>query len=336
MDEIFVDPSINANSGSGTVGDPFGDLRYAIEQSTFNTTIGTRLNVKAGTAEILTETIDTSMADTSVSVAWVPTRAAPLVIQGYTSAAGDGGIGEIDGNATFAIFASTTLDYIVLRDMKMGNSQNNIIVRLNNFITLLNCEIHTNTNSQVGAVLDTDAIVHQCYFHSTAGGSLTVNGNQFIYGNVFVVTAGTAINNSGADGWVFNNVIKCSGVANGINLSGNSYHFNNSIYSAGGTGKGIRAPFVRNGCIICNNVIEGFSGVGGVGIDLSAGAGNIRILANNSYYDNATDYSAPTNEWLLFGNESLGASPFTDAANNDFTPVDTGQMKEGSWPSFKV
>ena len=53
--EVYVDPSIAADSGTGTIGDPFGDLEYAIEQSTFDTTNGTRVNNSNVTVAALQE-----------------------------------------------------------------------------------------------------------------------------------------------------------------------------------------------------------------------------------------------------------------------------------------
>ena len=96
--EIYVDPSINADSGTGAIGTPYGDLEWAIEQATFDTTNGTRINIKAGTAEILAASLDTALNSASPSAAWVPTPTAQLIFQGYTTAAGDGGKGDIDGN----------------------------------------------------------------------------------------------------------------------------------------------------------------------------------------------------------------------------------------------
>ena len=40
--EVYVDPSIAGDSGVGTIGDPYGDLEYAIEQETFDTKKCTR------------------------------------------------------------------------------------------------------------------------------------------------------------------------------------------------------------------------------------------------------------------------------------------------------
>ena len=85
----YVDPAINANSGTGTLGDPFGDLQYALNTITRNATDGDRINIKAGTAEVMAAAI-------SLTTYGTPAQAAPLIFQGYTSAQGDGGIGEIN------------------------------------------------------------------------------------------------------------------------------------------------------------------------------------------------------------------------------------------------
>ena len=119
ISEIYVDPSIAADSGTGTIGDPFCDLEYAIEQTTFYTTNGTRVNVKAGTDEVLAAVINTAMADTGTTVAWVPAIAAQMIVQGYTAAAGDGGIGGISGGGSIGIM--TTDQFVSFIDMHLHN-----------------------------------------------------------------------------------------------------------------------------------------------------------------------------------------------------------------------
>ena len=97
--ETYVDPSIAGASGAGTVGDPYGDLQHALDTMTRDATNGDRINIKAGTDEILAGVIDLTTYGT-------PSSAAHLVFQGYTSAAGDGGIGGIDANAGAAVYSA--------------------------------------------------------------------------------------------------------------------------------------------------------------------------------------------------------------------------------------
>lgn len=46
--EVYVDSSIGADSGAGTIGDPYGRLSHAFTQSS-STTNGKRYNVKGTT-----------------------------------------------------------------------------------------------------------------------------------------------------------------------------------------------------------------------------------------------------------------------------------------------
>ena len=54
--EVYVDPAINGNSGTGTLVDPYGDLQYALDTKARDSTNGDRFNIKAGTAEVLAVT----------------------------------------------------------------------------------------------------------------------------------------------------------------------------------------------------------------------------------------------------------------------------------------
>ena len=103
--EVYVDPSINFDSGTGTLVDPYGDLEYAIREETFDLVNGTRLNIKAGAVETLVAPLNTSFADTSVSIAWPigATGTPSVTLQGYTATAGDGGQGDISGGGLVSI-----------------------------------------------------------------------------------------------------------------------------------------------------------------------------------------------------------------------------------------
>lgn len=333
--ELYVNPALSGNQGDGSIGTPYSNIRYCIEQATFDTTNGTRINVQTGTADVLTENLATSLADVATSVAWVPSRTAPLIIQGYTSAAGDGGIGELDGDATFPIFDDSTQDFIVIRDMKVGNVGANFIVQLGDTGVFRNVEFHTST--QNGVQLDFEHFITQCYFTGISLKSLRINGNCVTYGN-FIRTSGTVgLEVVGDDGWACHNIVSCSGSADGIYVSNQGYFWNNSIWSNGGTGTGATSTVQKTGIAFFNNVVAGFSGVGGVGTDFTVGTQSVvRLRANNSYYDNETDHAGADVEYIAFGNETLSASPFTDPANGDFSPVDTGSVKEGSFPGFKL
>ena len=337
--EVYVDPSIAADSGTGTIGDPFGDLEYAIEQSTFDTTNGTRVNIKAGTDEVLAAELSVAMADTSVSIAWVPTITAPLVFQGYTTAAGDGGIGGISGGGSVAILDSATLDYIHFRHLHLHNTGAAVIVDLDNYCSITDCEVENTTGN--GIEVDDGCVIASNYVHNLGGVAIQLTGGSTARFNRIVdnhasneMNIGIQVFNAGAV--AERNLIFMGGNGQGINVRVGGFADRNSIYSStASTGQGILVSTNLIAASITNNLVEGFSGVGGTGIDLSAAGAGVMYYGGNSVYNCTTAYPTPGGEIVtnLGDNETLSASPFTDAANQDFSPVDTGSVKEGHLPA---
>ena len=335
LSEIYVDPSIAADSGAGTVGDPYGDLEYAIEQTTFDTTNGTRVNIKAGTDEVLAAELSLALEDTSVSVAWVPSQTAPCVFQGYTATAGDDGIGGISGGGSVSIYDEASgKDHISFVDLHLYNCGSAAILNVDDSCHVINCEINNTTG--IGVDLSVLCSMIGCYVHDV--GSIGINLSQqcFVAFNFIHVDTANAkgIYAQGSND-LYRNIITCSSSADGIWLKGGTSAINNSIYSTAGTGVGIWMDVHNTRALaVMNNLIEGFSGTGGIAIDYNALSDGIGYFAGNSVYDCATAYGTPIIPALYeSGNETLTASPFTAAATNDFSPVDTGLVKEGSLPA---
>lgn len=338
ISEIYVDPSIAADSGTGTVGDPFGDLQYAIIQTTFDTTNGTRVNIKAGTEEVLTAGLEVAIADTSVSVAWVPSRTAPMIFQGYTTAAGDGGMGVISsGGATQAILDNATLDYVSFIDLELHNTGLARILRLDDGCSIIRCKIH---NAGNGVTMGDNAVIMGCHYYDVAVEVILLENEGYAAFNIVDTITGTrtataAISCGNTGSVAYRNIIKVDGATDGIKMVNKNSVISNSVYSAGGTGRGIYATAANLDQMVCiNNLVEGFSGTGGDGIDFSVGGIRMPVYGGNSVYDCATAYNNPAIIIESYGgNETLSASPFTDPTNNDFSPVDTGSVKEGVTPS---
>jgi hypothetical protein len=331
--EIYVDPSIAADSGTGTIGDPFGDLEYAIEQTTFDTTNGTRVNIKAGVDEVLAAELGTAMADAVTTPAWVPDADAPAVFRGYTAVAGDGGIGGISGGGSVSIFNASTLDYVVLQDLHLHNTGANPVVRLDDYIQIIHCDIENSTAEGVSAG-NYSQLMHS-YIHNVDGTHMASMGTiAFIYANIFddegATPSNAAISMSGGE--ARDNIVIVSGATNGIRILNSSKVANNSVYSSGGTGKGIHSSTATGVVTAMNNTVEGFSGVGGTGIDINQ-SDVWWYMTGNAVYDCTTAYdSGLENDLGLGDNETLTASPFTDAANGDFSLVDIGNVREGALP----
>jgi hypothetical protein len=336
--ETYVDPSINANSGTGTIGDPYGDLQYALDTMTRDSTNGDRINIKSGTAEVLTGTLDFTGYGS-------PSFASYLMLEGYDSTAGDGGIGAIDGNAgNFTIY---TTRYVNVKNLKLFNTGTAVVINPDAYGTVDSCEI---TESSTGGVLGNNGhfvIVQKCFVHNIAGYGVKdcrdvvncyfANGgtDKFTEAvNYTLATAGTAI---------LQNFFNLDGTSQAIS-GGTTTNVvcGNSVLSSAGTVVGVDA--MSRTTIVNNNLIEGFSGTGGTGIGRSDNSAFNQYSVNqNAIYDCETDIEAGTD---VFGddNESLTQSPFakTGSLPTDFTsatfwddvyayfaPVDTGNVYSG-------
>lgn len=319
--QIYVDPAIAADSGTGTIGDPYGDLQYALNTATRDATNGNQFNVKAGTSEILAAAL-------SFTTHGTPTATAPCIIRGYTSAANDGGIGVVSGNGSVACINSGSLSFIKLIDMRFTNCGSATVITLSGNNIIVNCEIDTTTGSGVSM----NGSIMGCYIHNIAGSGVT--GNLLCYGNTFrnetndFTQAILASNVS----LVLFNIIDIDGASHGVNFNGDSNTvLFNSVFSNGGTGTGIRnGSTSHEQTVIVNNTVQGFSGVGGIGI-LVAGQ-NADVVGYNLAFNNATNYSLTGDINASLGNnDTAGASPFTNAGSDDFDPI-AGLL--ASYPSY--
>jgi hypothetical protein len=329
--ESYVDPAINAASGAGTVGDPWGDLQHALDTMTRDGTNGDRINIKAGTDEVLTAALDLSTYGT-------PSQTAPLIIQGYTTAAEDGGIGGISGNGTYATFDSTAIDYTGIIDMHVHNSGSARPLKLRNEIYLENVEIDNTTTDGVFAV-GVNWVIHNCYFHNCgdAGVSLASYGERITAcyfedgANTFNFAIETSPNSTGSI--ISNNIINLTGNGDGIRHAGLGIVIsNNTVYSAGGTGTGIDIiSGVDRLQMINNNYVEGFSGVGGVGIAQASGSGDILLMTANRYYNNTSNESLSGAYINKSDNSAVGSSALTNPGGGDFS-VGT-DLKAGAYPT---
>ena len=134
--EIYVRPSDADDLGDGTIGDPYGDLEFALESVTPNAN-GDRFNIMDGGDETLEFALDI------VTDYGTPTETAPLIIRGMTAAgsAGDGGIGGISGGGSVSIVSSTTLDFVHFIDMHLHNCGSAPVIQLDNDCSVIHCDV---------------------------------------------------------------------------------------------------------------------------------------------------------------------------------------------------
>lgn len=326
----FVDPNAgNDTTGDGSVGNPWKTVQHALNTITRDTANGDQINVKTGAADVLS-------APLSFATYGSASAGEPLIIRGYTSAANDGGIGEISGGGSVGIVSSaSTATWLIWIDMKLHNcgaatvlDQGATGVRWN----LENCEISTSTGD--GANLRIANYVN-CYFHDVASGIVSGSAAPYILNCVFENCSDYAVEMSGSGAIIADCIISVpTAGAGGIYVwdsNSAAIIINNTIYSSSGTGKGILFRTANDFlAALINNHFEGFSGAGGVGID--ANGGDIGVAAGNTFYNNTTDTSYGDRFNVpLADDTSLASSPLTDPGNGDFS-VSTA-LKAAGWPT---
>ena len=309
LTEIYVDPFINANSGTGTIGDPYGDLQYALNTVSRDATNGNRFNVKAGTAEVLTAAI-------SLTTYGTPTAAAPCWFEGYTSAAEDGGRGEITGNGSYGIFASNGVGFTRWKNLKLGNCGANFILYPGTNTLVDSCELHTNNNHGL-PMLGASSMLIDSWVHGTRG-SYAVNC-PFVIGCFIEDGTTTAPAIDTGVTYAIGNLI--SGFKFGINVNQGLGVFGNTIVGTNAaSGHGISLSFYSQAS---NNLITGYSGSGARGITTAGLHG--QVIANNAFWNCATNIGGGGTN-LIRGSVSLGSDPFVDAAGGDYSTTEAALL----------
>ena len=299
MSTYYVDPAINANTGSGTSGSPYGDLQYALNTITRDATNGDIIYIKSGTAEVLTAAL-------SLATYGTPTLSVPLSLRGYTAVAGDGGVGEISGNATYSVCTSTP-DGLTYRDLKMGNCGSAVILNLGRFGGLYNCDLHTTAGNGVVGSIDASPVVN-CVIRGVSGVGVS---SSSVHNCLFLCESGRNFSSATSSEDVTDSCFVLTGASHGINSgSGAGVVMRNSLLSvsASSTATGITRSRPIRSAMCAGNIIEGF--VTGITLGNSTESG-FGVL-HNACYNNTTNYAAAFGKSLLvdLDNETLGSTPF--------------------------
>jgi len=330
--EIYVDPAINANSGSGTIGSPYGDLQYALNSVTRDSTNGNRFNIKAGTAEVLSATI-------SFTTYGTPTATAPCIFEGYTAAAGDGGIATIScGGGAFGLASSVANCYWKCLTFTASSAAIFANVTTNNNFD--SC-VFTGLTGSGAVIAIAGGTVTRCQFTITTGASAIQSSADTFMAYNFVSgpgAGGTGIRANTASGSSIlrNIIVGCN--AYGILGSNLCELHHNTVLATGATGRGI---WIENALSaryqVLSNYVEGYSGAGGQGYDLE---GDINLLGMNAAFGNTTNFSYDSDRHINAGDdESLvstglaksGAMTYANRAAY-FAPANVGNMRSGAFP----
>jgi len=340
---------LNLSGDDGTTSAlAYADLQYALDQKSAG---ANRFCIKAGTSEVLNKAIDlTSYGSSSSTI--------PLSFQGYATNAQDYGIATIDGDGRYAVFNTTGYDYLSFLDLRLINTGANVIVHADNRCAFIRCEFSGTTGKHL--IISQLSKVIQCYFTDGQGVALGLGISSHIE-NCFFANSGATdfvmaidLGNS-TSAMAFNNLLHLDNASVGIGSTSPNewtYVYSNSVLCNGGTGTGIYVDAKAIPPVFRNNIVEGFSGVGGTGFLVLDGspARNYSQYLANAAYNNTTNYDETNGRLSLDkeeDNETLTESAFAKEGSlpTDFTdpnfwsdvyayfaPVDTGNVLTG-YPS---
>lgn len=324
LQQLYVNPAIAGNSGTGTIGDPYGDLEYCLAQATHDATDGDQINIKAGTPEVLAAPLNPAA---HFGVAGVGN---PTILRGYTAVANDGGMAEIDCGGHGSVLADA-LNYYLLADL----------------------EIHSPGDDEVWNTSAAECAAYCCIFHK---GASTPTGNKYLVNAPSASLIGCKIHTSPRHGVYAANLIGCyvDAISNlaalfsradgcifrfgetwsYVQTTGHMGYVKNSIfYSTVAATRGL--AIAARGYEVLNNIFCGISGAGGEGVDLGA---DPYMIGYNAFYNNTATYTWGT--YLPFidltaNDVTLAADPFTDAANGDFslTAAAKTALRGVGWPA---
>ena len=317
MASYYVDPSIDANTGAGTVGDPYGDLQYCLDTITRDSSAGDRINVKAGTAEVLSATL-------SIATYGTPSFGAGLVFAGYTSSEGDGGTGAIDGNGSHSIWNLTSVEGISFCNMDLGNCGSSVVLAFDRFCSVKDCKVHTTTGNGITG----QAGLSRVWLDNIGGVGCSLD-TQSAY-DCFFTNSTNKFTSASQAGNMNRCCFKLDSTSVAIDLSTNRVaDINHCSFYTSGTGQAIKLrpiySYSIEGCLV-----QGFA----TGIDYSSTTEKSTAGHNYcAFYDNTTDADS-TELSTSVGNESLGANLFdlsgsiTSFADRltYFNPVDQGNV----------
>ena len=314
----YVDFSGGSDLDDGdSDGDAYGTIQKAIDE--IDGAAGNQINVKSNAAHVTPDGGNPyDLSGLSVSTS----QNNPLIISGYTSTPGDGGIGEIDGDNKIANIFTNAPSHFFLKDLKIHGCTS-YMTFFSAFWGIFRCEI-TDVGASGGAYWDPGSIgiVYGCHVHTDGLASPTdaikVGYYSYVAHNYVHDVTGDGIYLDGNMAVCTNNLLH-SIDAHGINSNSNEMH------------------------MINNNTVVGQSAADDIGIDLNAtdivmAVGNIVkdwIKGINSDSGGIVLYHGYNHLHNNTDDEDYSGSVLHDLENNevlnpDFTDVDGEDYSVGS------
>lgn len=331
--DTYIDP-LNGDDGTGdgTKGSPYKTTQFALDNTTRDATNGDRFNVQDTAADVFT-------AAMSFVTYGTPTLTAPLLIQGYTTDEDDGGIGTLDAGgigATFIFATGVSKEHIHLLDLKIVNGLGVAVAMADDSLCF---NVWIDDFNSTSIQMNGGSGIIQCSSSNSLQGFATVQGtgvqlmNYQNHGTRNMTFLADFSPSAAGHGIVFGSIQWQDNYAfaEGVEMGDGTVILNNTLFCEAGINPAIRNVALRQCNAIANNIIEGYSGVGGVGFDILITGSFWHEIGANAFFNNETDTDTAGDDWYDAGdNESLGASALTDPTSGNFIPTDQGNVKEGT------
>lgn len=334
-DEVYVAYTTgNDTTGDGSSGTPWSTIQKALDTVNHGGD-GVRINVKAGETQVLATVLTTT---TYLATNGAGSATEPLIIQGYTATAGDGGIGTIEGTTNnVAIWTgadSEQHDYVHLRDLSMTSEQaSGYAIIVDNGAIISNCTLVSN----FGGIDIDQGIVENCTITWDTLNAILGSGSVGAYNNKCILTNAT-IRDGLLVGTAAGNIIDLrTGTTNaartGIQLQqagGISEH--NTIIAAVASGSSTASGIYTDipGSRIANNYIHGFNSTGNYAIRLAANAANSSVRGNACFNCTAGIENSTLGTIGQTSLSNLAGSGVTNAGTGDFSP--TSYLIDAGYP----
>lgn len=329
----YIDGDLGGSSGSGTSGDPWSGMEYALLQYTQNGTDGNIFKCRG--TDVVSAGLNAGGHDHNDPL-WIDTWDGDYYLSGgggnfelFPFSNGPKAIRLINSNFgthnlkignTGTAPIGTFADYLGLEGVEITDTDGDAIVGRGQYSQISNCYFHNIGGNAIGSGSYCVEMISNCFFQNT--GSRTMNNAVRAYLRARII----------------NNVFDLDSTSNAIEsyLSYGGIFRNNSIRVDSGS-----AFYTSNNneinFAVENNLIE--IGSSGTGIEASSTTSYKFAVRNNAVYGAGTKYDLSSPEiHCESDNESLSSVPFKETgastwANHRafFESVDQGNVRGGSY-----
>lgn len=342
IQKIWINNSTgNDSTGDGSSGSPYASFQGALDHGSLPTDGRAILAVRTGTAYS-----GANNTGLNFTTSGNPSATAPLWFVGVENTSEDDptSLVEVDcGSASFMNQPSAG-DYITFANLSFHNDGTTFLMDVDNNCVWINCEFYfdsAKSGSQNLLNYDTNIALIGCYFHDVNNAALIGGEGVFGYRCLFIEETGDNGSHSLGSGISMMDVtnyqcwVQCafkltSTNGNIMDRAAMSFVIDCSFYddNASGATRGCLEQNVNN--VVLNCIFDGWNGTGGECIDSNEAPPSLwrRVWYKDGPLSSGEDPA------IKKDNTSLTLAPFSDAANDDFTPEDNVDgMKEVTWPS---